>query len=46
MDHMTGHVTETHPSLSHEWYPLVDLLRDSSEHWLRVKLVEEVSSVV
>ena len=46
---MTGHVTvptETHPSLGHEWYPFVDVLGDSCEHWLRVEFVEEVSSIV
>ena len=43
---MTAHVTQTHPSLGHKRYPLVDILGYSGEHWLRVELVEEVSSVV
>ena len=43
---MTGHVTETYPSLSHEWHSLVDVLGDSGEYWLRVKLAQKISSIV
>lgn len=43
---MADYVTETHPSLSHKWHSLIDLLGDSGKHRLRVKFVEEISSIV